>query len=465
MSDAVVIGGGAEGLAAAALLAAGGLKTLLLERSSILPAQVDELALGALDPKTIKTLKLARHGLAFAVRDMSLTVPGSGGATAVLARDRHATAKSLDALSPADAAAYEPWRRELFALARALRPLWWERAGDAALTHRQRDLFERLKVMSANAWLATRFESDALRAALAFDAAAAGAPPSEAGSALALCWRAAQEMSGAQGALAIPRGGASGLVNALAEAAQKAGVEIRTGADVTMIAVAGGAAAGVELAGETIAAPLVLSTLPRRQTLRGLLPAGETGLDAAHALSRPSEDFGCATLRFDLNRLPDFGFLRGAAPTRYVLAERPESYETALAAARLGRPAPEPVLEAILPPPEPAMSGVNLQLTVRAWPVLATEPETALIARVTAQIERYAPGFSAVVAHADVMPPGAGPSSASHMLAPAGTRIATPVRGLYLCGADAEPASGLSLRAARQAAEFAIAQHRKARVP
>jgi len=466
-TDAIVIGGGAEGLAAAALLAKAGLKTLLLERDAILYGHSGEAALSALDPQTIKALKLTRRGLKFTARDVSLTVLGAGGATSAIGRDRHAAAKSLGVLSPADAAAFEPWRRALFALARALRPLWWGEASAAdavaALKPKPRALYERLRVTSANAWLAKCFESEALRAALAFDAAAAGAAPSEPGSALALVWHAAQEMSGAQGAMAIPRGGALGLVGVLSEAAQKAGVEVRTAANVTRIAVTAGAVSGVQVGGEPIESALVLSTLSRQRTLGELLPGGEIGIGAARALARRGERLGTATLVYALNRVPEQGFLRGAAATRFILAERPESYEAALASVRLGRPAAEPLLEAILPPPDAAAVDMasRLQLTVRVWPVTPDTDEKALTARVTAQIEKQAPGFAAIVASSTVIPAPCEPATPARLTASARERIATPVRGLYLCGPDAEPACGLAIRAARQAAAFAVAQHKR----
>ena len=124
--DALVIGSGVEGLVAVSLLAKAGLRTLLLERSAILYGHAAGADVRALDPQVVKRLKLGRHGLKFAVRDLSLTALHQGGANAVVSRDRHATAKSLAPLSQADAKAYAGFHRELFTLARALRPAWWD---------------------------------------------------------------------------------------------------------------------------------------------------------------------------------------------------------------------------------------------------------------------------------------------------------------------------------------------------
>ena len=458
--DALVVGGGAEGLVAAALLAKAGLRTLLLERSAVLTDPVAGADLRGLDPVLVKRLRLARHGLGFAVRDLSLTVLHQGGVNAVIGRDRYATARSLAALSQADAKAHAGFRRELFTLARALRPAWWSGAALedvlVQLKPEQHELFERLRVTSALAWLASHFESDPLRAAVAFTAAECGAAPSEAGSALALVWAAAQEMCGLQGAAAVPQGGVLGLLRALTEAAHASGAEIRTNTAIARLTTAGGAVTGAELLnGERIAAPLILSALGRRDTLLGLLPPGEIGLGATRALNRPAPSLDCATLVFTL--APEFAVPRN---TRAVIAERPEIYEAALAAARLGTPPREPALELVALPQAAGEPGPRL-LSVRAWP---SQERNDFVPTVTAMIERHMPGFAQAVKSCDVLAPPAGePFGVERLLAGARARIDTPLRGLFLCGADAEPLNALCGRAARQAADFAIAEFKRAR--
>lgn len=463
--DVLVIGGGVEGLVAVSLLARAGLRVQLLERSAILFGHAGGATLNALDPRVVKDLKLARRGLRFAARDLGLTVLRNGGANAVIGRDRHATARSLAALSPADAAAYAGFRRELFALAHAMRPAWWDGASAEDVVNRfkpqQRNLFERLAVTSATAWLGSCFESETLRAALAFAAVECGVPPSEAGSALALVWAAAQEMNGQQAAVAVPRGGVEGLLRALALAAQKYGAEIRTAAPVVRLTLAQDAVAGVELAnGETVAAPLVLSALSRKHTLLDLLPPAAIGFGAARVLARPVATFGCATLVFTLIRASSFD-----AGMRFVIAEKPETYDAALAAVRLGATPRDLALELVASPVELAQAPpAPLTLTVRAWPVAPSYVRNDLVRTVSALIERHAPGFMQIVNNCDVLEPQDGDAfSMTRLLAGASQRIETSVPGLLLCGIDAEPVHAVSGRAARQAAGLAIALHKKAR--
>ena len=465
--DAAVIGGGVNGMAAAALLAKQGLRTLLLERSQTLLGADVEPSLHALDPRLVKELKLARRGLKFASRDLTLTALRAGGPGIVIGRDRHAATRSIAVLSPADAAAFALYRRELHALARAMRPTWWDGRPAAEtialLKPGERDRVERLAVTSASAFLATWFESETLRAVLAFPAAACGAAPCEAGSALAMLWSASQEMCGLQDATAIPRGGRRGLLQALSEALQVCGAVVRTGATVSRLVVTERGVSGVELvSGEQIEAPLVLSALPRRRTLGELAPTALIGLGAAQALARPPPGIGAATLLFGLDRAPDFA---GAAmATRFVIAERPETYETAHAAARLGQMPSEMALELILPPPgslaEPRAG--RLLLAVRAWPVAAASDLEALASKVVALIERHAPGFAGSVASRDVLlPEGTADFSLPRLLSGAAERSLTSIPGLLLCGVDAEPVDAISGRAARHAVRLALALHRK----
>ncbi|HWD27904.1 MAG TPA: FAD-dependent oxidoreductase [Rhizomicrobium sp.] len=445
--DAIVIGAGVGGLAAAALLAKAGRHTLLVERQPALFGTLAPATLSALDPRLAKMLKLAKHGFGYAARDLPLAAPNL-----LLSRDRHATARSLASLMPTDAAAYTVWRREMLSLAKALRPAWWDgkAVAEVSLKPAQRVLLDRLTVSSAIAHLCARFESDALRAALAFAAAECGAVPSEPGSALALLWSAAQEANGAQGAVSLPKGGVLALLRALSDAAQAAGAEVRTATPVARLLTSGGAVTGVELAaGESIETPLVFCALGRRHTLATLLPPAELGLGTARTLARPVEEIGNAVLVFALSAAPN---LPAPPDARFLIAERPEIYESAFAEARAGRNAREPVLELVREEPT--------RLVVRVWPVAPSYARSDLVRTVTLMIERHASGFANLVVSADLLEPETtAPVPLERLLASAQSRIETPLRGLYMVGADAEPANALSGRAAR----LAVALSQKAR--
>jgi phytoene dehydrogenase-like protein len=436
----LVIGATPAGLTAAAYLAR-------KANVAVLEGAPDEAATGpqsfaALDPQVIQELKLNKLGLRFAVRDLPL-IALHPGVRLVLGRDLHEAHRSIAALSLADADRFVETRRALFAFARALRAIWW---GEGAVV-READVAElRLwRARSASEWLENRFENEAVKAAFAFDALAAA--PMAAGSALVFAWRAAQEMCGLQGAVAVPLGGPAALDKALTAAAKTAGAEIRSEAKVAKLLLAGDGVAGVELiSGERLEADVVLSALPRQQTLLDLLPPGAAGFALAETLQR-RDAVGEARLLLAPKALPP----AFAAPGRYVLTERLESAVAAYGEAREGKLPAELALE-ILP-----LGETLLAVTVRPLPLAPAEPDFAaqLTRRVLHLLEPYAPELKA--AAVTLKPPqGCAPVCVPHMLASWRERIATPVGGLFLCGEAAEPMPEVSLRAARIAARLAI---------
>jgi phytoene dehydrogenase-like protein len=124
----------------------------------------------------------------------------------------------------------------------------------------------------------------------------------------------------------------------------------------------------------------------------------------------------------------------------------------------------EPVLELVLPSVEKTAHqlGSRLPLHARVWPVPLgpAYDREALIRTVTQMIERHVPGFGGGIASCDAAPPDAYQPSLARLSAAAETRVATAIRGLYVCGSDTEPADATSGRSARHAARAAIAYRR-----
>jgi phytoene dehydrogenase-like protein len=462
--DAIVIGGGLNGLVAATYLAKAERKVLLLEAEETLGGSCRATSaipgvrtsfggelLAAFDPRLVKDLGL--RGLKFAVRDMPLVALRQDGRHLILSRDAHATSRVLAAQSRADADAYRRLRAEIFALARTMRPFWWENSASAP----QDAQYSRLKATSA-ASLLSAFESDTLKAALAFDTVA----PFESGSALALVWRAAQEMCGLQGAAAVPQGGLPALIDMLTAAAQNAGVEIRTKARVARL-IADNAVAGVALdTGEEIFSRAVLSSLPRRQTLLDLAPTASAGFSETQRLHRSTPLTGEASILFLLNAAPDFD----APNARYIIVDRLEVYAAAESAAREHNMPDEILIEAVVPTaadPSLAPPGQHL-LSVRVpglplaphggWPALPA----ALIKRVTATLAHHIPHLRERMIGIDIrLPSEEEPFSAARLASSYPARITTPIEGLFLCGTGAEPMNAVSGRAGRVAAGIAQA--------
>jgi phytoene dehydrogenase-like protein len=475
--DAVVIGGSIGGLVASVYLRRAGRTVLLLESEqgcggdcravpslSAVRVAAGPHALWALDPRVVDELGLLNRGLTFAARDLQLAVLWAEGKSLVLSRNPDEAAHTIAAHSAADAGRYKRYRRDLFALARTLRPWWWENAEGPLAPRRQRALLERLQVTSAASFLSGWFESDILKASLAFDAAA----PFEAGSALALVWRAAQEMCGLQGAIAIARGGPCALVDALVTLATECGVSVRNNTRAMRLILDGHAIAGVELdSGETVPCGSVLSSLPRRATLLELAPAASAGFAETQRLVRCAPSCGEAQLVLILDAVPDLAGIPASA--RIVVTEQLDSWLNNAATAREGLLPDELMLDVVVPTvvdPEIAPPGHHV-LTARifglplaperGWPALSTR----LAERVVTLLERRVRDLRAhIIGIHMTFPDASAPDenfSIQRVLQPYRQRIATPIDGLFLCGKAAEPMDAVSGRAGRLSAGMAQA--------
>lgn len=438
--DVIVIGASVNGLAAAALLAEAGAEVLLVEQEPMPPEPRGPLF--ALDPLLVERLKLTRRGLRFKARDLPVAGLAQGAPPLMLGRNVHSAARALTPLGEADAKAWAPFRRELFAEGRRLRRWWWHAHGggkpeDMLGSRKARETFERLAYTGADAFLAARFDSEALRALLLFDAIGGGFSPSEPGSALTLVWRSAQEMAGLQGAVALPACGT--LVAALTRAAR--GAHVRMAAPVAAIRARDGQASGVVLAdGSQIEGRMVLSAIPAQATERLLGDAPQ-----------PAAKVGEAQLVFKLSQSPDlpmpFNFGRA------IIAEAAAGFPDAHEAARDGR-LPETL------PLECVATDHQLIVTVRPVPVSPREGWEALkpllAARVVRALSPHAPGFARSITGVSFRLPRSAPRPGlAQLLAPPASRLKTRLPNLLFCGCDAEPVPSISGRAGRMAAVLA----------
>ncbi len=479
--DALVIGGGVNGLTAAAYLARGGKRTLVIEAREALGGLCQTADLGkghlapmvahalyALDPTVTTELKLTRHGLGFAQRDTPLALMRSGADRLVLTRDIRASVRNIAVLSKVDADAWPRYRNELFALGRAMRAPWWHANGKLS----QNETINRIARTGAGAWLDSWFESDALKALLAFDASALS--PLEADSALPLVWRAAQEMCGLQAAVAFPRGGPGALVLALTRTCEAAGVEVRTSSQASEVAVQDGHVTGVRLhSDEFIAAPLVLSSASRRATLLKLAHGVGLGIAERRELENAVLPVAAAKIMLALDGLPETDGMADILGGRLILADRMESYVAAHADSRAGRISEEPVMEVTFPTvadPTLAPNGGHVaSVLVRpvphevagGWKTMKAE----FAAKVLSRLNNCIPGLVKRAVALDVLTPDVLCSrygaefevpGGAQMLADWPARVQTAIDGLFLCGADADVSPAVSGRAGRIAANLAI---------
>jgi phytoene dehydrogenase-like protein len=298
--DAVVIGGGQHGLAAAARLAGAGKRVLALERRDAVGGLSGALELhpgyrvpgilhdeGLVSPRVAAALGLEKHGLAW--RDAPPTfLAEEGGRGILLPRDPAAADAELRVRSARDADAYRAYRSFLAKLQPLVEKVMtspppplspeglgelWEvaRRGLGLWRLGRHDTLELMRVapMCVADWLNEQFETALLVEGLAAPAVIGTfAGPWSAGTNTNLLLAEA-------GAGRHVVGGAAGLVAALERAARAARAEIRTGAEVAEIRIADGRAIGVRLAsGETVDAAAVVATCDPKRTFLGLIPPG-----------------------------------------------------------------------------------------------------------------------------------------------------------------------------------------------
>jgi len=451
--DVAIIGGGHNGLVAAAYLARAGRRTLLLERRPLLGGAcvTEELwpgyrvsraayVAGLLRPAVIRELALARHGLRLLPRDPSSYSPLPGDPGLLLGRDTAASQREIARFSQADAQRYPAYEAFLNRVAGAFEPLLDVPPPDPArprwsdlrplsrvaraLLRARRDLPRAVSLLlgPARPTLEAWFESEPLRSTLATDAViGAWASPSSPGTGYVLFHHVMGETHGARGVWAYVEGGMGRLADSIAAAAREAGAELRTEATVASIEVVRGRAAGVTLAdGSHIAAATVVSGADPRRTLLDLLAGDHLPEDARRELA--SLDFRSPSVKINLalDRLPRFARSKDGAPgpehagTIHVGADSLDALDAAFEAARSGALPERPLVELTIPsaldptiaPPGRHVASLFVQYAPHDWPRAVWAGERDRFAdRVCALVDEVAPGFSQSVLHREVLAP------------------------------------------------------------
>jgi phytoene dehydrogenase-like protein len=400
--DAVVIGGGHNGLISAAYLARAGMKTLVLEKRHVLggAAVTEELFPGfrfsvfsyvvsLLRPEIIRELDLPRHGLDILPLDGTFTPLHEGqGRPAPIGpdgerigtgdylwrvNDHGRTVRELRRWSKLDAEAYEEYGQLMVDMARFIKPILSIVPPDPAsndprpllplaglarsfqrLTERQQAVFVQLMTMSASDFLDQWFETDPLKATMSASGIIGTYQGVRSpGTAYVLLHHYMGEIDGAFRAWGIPKGGTGGISNAIASAAQANGAEIRTEAPVARILTRGGRATGVALeSGEELTADVVLSSVDVRRTFIDLLEPGTVDDEFTAEVRRFKFRGSSGKVNLALDALPSFNALPGEGEhLRGAISLSPsvDAMERAYDDAKYGHWSRKPYVDIVIP--------------------------------------------------------------------------------------------------------------------
>ncbi len=504
--DAIIIGGGHNGLVNAAYLGRAGKKVLVLERRHVLggAAVTEEIFPGfkfsvcsyvvsLLRPEIIRELDLPRHGLEILPLDGTFT-PMPSGDYLWRVNDHAKTRREIARHSRLDAEAYEEFAKAMLQMCRFVKPILSMTPPDPtrlrleeirkllflgrrfqALSAEDKYNQVRLMTMSAVDYLDQWFETDVLKATMA----ASGIIGTflgvrSPGTAYVLLHHYMGEIDGAFRAWGFARGGTGAISNAIAAAAREAGVEIRTQAPVARILVKEGKAVGVALAnGDEIHAGVISSGVDPNLTFVKMIEAGNLPDDFLEEVRRYKYRGSSGKVNLALDALPDFKCMPGpGAHLRGAISISPsvEYMERAYDDAKYGHFSRRPYIDVVIPSltdPSVAPPGKHvLSCFVQYAPYKLKdgtwdEQREAFGDTVINTLAEHAPNIKDIIRDRQVLTPldlerefgltegniFQGELSLEQLFflrpVPGWAKYRTPIKNLYMCGSATHPGGGI----------------------
>ncbi len=496
--DTIIIGGGHNGLVCSAYLAKKGHHVLVLEASDNLGglAETREFhpgfkasvahSISNFSTKVAKDLNLSAYGFTSGAAPMTTVGLNASGEHVTL------TGLEVEGVGVEDVESYKEYRQVMQKFTNLLHPFWHKtmpRIGDNSLPSRmtfgqlglklrllgkeEMGEFMRIATLPARDLMDENFDSDLLKAMLCWDGLIGSkmAPRSPNATVLSLLYRMTGEHGGAH---IIPAEGIESLFIALKETAERAGAEIRTGTRVSRILIqadeSGLKTNGVKLAsGETITANRVVSTTDPKRTFLELVGIENLEIEFTNRIRRLRSEGYVAKLHLALNGVPKFTGL-DKPDGRLIIAPNMDAIEFAFDDAKYGECSKQPVMEVVIPSlhneslapvGQHVLSAHVMYVPYELKSSWTDQTRAALQEKVIDTLSIYAPDIKEHILYSEVLTPldleqrhGATGGHWHHtelsldqmfMMRPTyeAAQYATPIPGLYVCGAGCHPGGGL----------------------
>ena len=389
-TDALIIGGGHNGLVCAAYLAAAGLKVTVLERRGVVGGaavteefhpgfrnSVASYTVSLLNPKVIRDLDLPAHGLRIAERELSNFLPTEDGRYLSIGAGK--THAEVAKFSPKDAGKLDAYGERLDVIANVIRDLVLEtppnvvegswrtalpellRAGKIGKSIAKLNMTMRRELLtlfanSAGDYLDGWFESDPIKAVYGFDGIVGNyASPYSPGSAYVLLHHVFGEVNGKKGVWGHAIGGMGAITQAMAKSAASRGVDIRVGAPVREVIVENGRAVGaITESGESFRASAVISNLNPKLLYTKLVAQDALPTDFRERIQQWRCGSGTFRMNVALSELPSFTCLPGKQQAEHhtagiIIAPTLSYMERAYFDARSYGWSRKPIVEMLIP--------------------------------------------------------------------------------------------------------------------
>jgi phytoene dehydrogenase-like protein len=385
--DVAIIGGGHNGLTAAAYLAAAGLSVVVLEKNEVVGGaavteefhpgfrnSVASYTVSLLNPKVIRDLELERHGLRIVERPAANIWPVDERRALLMPYGLAARQRAIAEFSPRDAERLPAYDAALERAATVLRDLVLRTPPNAGggmlealkgaglgarmlrLPLEDQRLVADLFTKSAADFLGQWFESETVKAAFAFDGiVGAFAAPSTPGTAYVLLHHCFGEVNGKPGVWGHAVGGMGAISKAIARACLAHGAAIRTGAEVREVALDDGGTTGVLLtSGERISARAVAANIPPKLLFQRLVPEHAVAPEIRGRFTSIKTGSGTFRMNVALSELPDFVSRPGTSRQDHhgsgiVIGPTLDYLERAYLDAKLHGWSREPIVEMLIP--------------------------------------------------------------------------------------------------------------------